>query len=889
MLTSYHSLVYSIYTEASKLNKDERKSFIENECGVNTEIRLYVETLLNIEIDEADNFLDSITSILGHLDQARVREAGEHIGEYKILECLSHSNMSYVYLAERQKVDFTQKVVIKLLRLADYTRARESFQNETSLQAKLNHPYIAQLIDASYDETNTPYIVMEFVDGLTIDEYCKVNKLTSKQRIELLIKVCDGLEYAHNHLVSHNDIKPQNILVTKDSHPKIVDFGLSQITDQEKQHKSAALTPAYCSPEQALNLEPNAISDVYSFTLLLYKLIHKKELFTYAQQPDKQQLIRDRQELFNKETPILIPIRNFRNKEISSIIEKGLQYSPPLRYQSIYAIRSDLQALIDKKPISTLNKDWKYLTYKYLVNNVIVVSAAVIIAAVSVLTTYLVDQHRDEAVASQQQALEQRNSAQAISDYLLETYENAALLSPNYEARKLFDLSIEKLESTDKINDSILVDIYNKVAQVFLAYDDYKRAEDISHKALAIINENQLADSKLINTIYILIQALYQSEQFIALNQQIEKLKEIPIDKHLDATTKFKQLMAYAYSRIYTQENNDSEELYKQIFAIIDAYNIDKLDQYHAHSLYARSKRDLGDILATREQLAIAHRLVAEEYGKESIIYLDSLVQILLHNRSTDNYAANEALINEGIQLVEKRIQSKSSSAYILQEFYIDYLLWSGKQKEAINKHEKLCADVINYIHNDNTTSAFCYYSLGNVYINTDNSNKAISTIRKALSELGKNDDYVSTPQGQTILDVFNLSLAQAYRKNSQPNKTINLLSPAINLVKIDLDEQLSRRRAIEHTIALMLIDHTQAKPHYQTLRQYYTSSDNTYTNGELLFFYELEVTLAIQENDYTKINSIIEQALTLSNEQYGDKHHVTKKWNTLMKQHRQS
>jgi len=174
------------------------------------------------------------------------------IGSYRIKSLIGQGGMGTVYLAERADGEIEQKVAIKLLR-ADIHRPgwRERFLRERQLLASLQHPSVVRVLDAGHTTDGRPFLVMEVVDGLPIDRYA--SRLGVRQRLELFLRVCDGVSHAHRQLIIHRDLKPSNILVDAAGQPKLLDFGIAKLlneTGDATQFAEQLLTPNYASPEQ---------------------------------------------------------------------------------------------------------------------------------------------------------------------------------------------------------------------------------------------------------------------------------------------------------------------------------------------------------------------------------------------------------------------------------------------------------------------------------------------------------------------------------------------------------------------------------------------------------------------------------------------------------------
>jgi eukaryotic-like serine/threonine-protein kinase len=172
---------------------------------------------------------------------------------------------------------YDKQVAIKFVRVGFDTKAvLERFRHERQVLASLDHPNIARLLDGGTTEEGIPYLVMELIEGIPFDQYCDSQSLNVTERLKLFLQVCSAVQYAHQHLVIHRDIKPGNILVTKEGVPKLLDFGIAKILDPAAGSQATAInpmTPEYASPEQVRGEPITTSTDVYSLGVVLYQLL----------------------------------------------------------------------------------------------------------------------------------------------------------------------------------------------------------------------------------------------------------------------------------------------------------------------------------------------------------------------------------------------------------------------------------------------------------------------------------------------------------------------------------------------------------------------------------------------------------------------------------------
>jgi serine/threonine protein kinase len=198
-----------------------------------------------------------------------------------LLKLIGSGGMGKVFLASRTDKEFRKTVAVKLVNpLWNDEEKSHTFRRERQILAKLEHPNIARLLDGGTTKDKVSFLVMEYVDGVPITEFCRNKCKTTNQRLKIFLKVCEAVEFAHQHLIIHRDLKPNNILVTRDGTVKLLDFGVAKLLQPDLLDVSSnftlgtnVLTPNYASPEQLKGETITTASDVYSLGVLLYELL----------------------------------------------------------------------------------------------------------------------------------------------------------------------------------------------------------------------------------------------------------------------------------------------------------------------------------------------------------------------------------------------------------------------------------------------------------------------------------------------------------------------------------------------------------------------------------------------------------------------------------------
>lgn len=345
---------------------------------------------------------------------------GQTIGHYRIIREIGRGGMGAVFLAERADGAFEQDVALKVVRYSfPDSELTRRFSRERQIPASLNHPNIARLLDGGVSASHEPFLVMEYVEGLRIDDYCAMRDLATNERLRLFLKVCRGVAYAHQHLVVHRDIKPSNILVTTEGVPKLLDFGIAKLLDPEQsgehtQPEMRAFTPDYASPEQVSGGQITTASDVYSLGVLLHALLHGARPSTDARKnPGGWQAEAPGQKTIAANLPTDQPdenklaqarLRKFASGELENIIAMARREDPARRYSSVTQLAEDVQRYLDGLPTRAQKDSVTYRVGKFIRRNKLTVGAAALVVlslvvglAVALWQANVARQERDRA------------------------------------------------------------------------------------------------------------------------------------------------------------------------------------------------------------------------------------------------------------------------------------------------------------------------------------------------------------------------------------------------------------------------------------------------------------------------------------------------------------
>jgi len=384
----------ALFFEALDLAPPARASFLDQACGGDAELRLEVQSLLNSsEITLAD-LRRPVEEAAHEIVQDHV---GQRIGPYEVVRLLGEGGMGQVYLARRADQQFQRQVAIKLMHAGSGRRSEllRRFRAERQILANLDHPNIARLLDGGITPEGSPYLVMEYIDGLAIDEYCRRYPFSTSERLQVFRTVCAAVEYAHRNLVVHRDIKPGNILVTEEGVPKLLDFGIAKLLDPEKYDRTLTstavaqrlMTPEYASPEQVRGEPVTTATDVYALGVLLYELLTGRPPFRLetASPLEVARVICEQEPVrpstASRSNPSLSPLetRELRG-DLDNIILTAIRKEPERRYPSVAQLSEDVRRHLRGYPVEAADRVWRYRAGKFVRRHKAAIALAALMA-----------------------------------------------------------------------------------------------------------------------------------------------------------------------------------------------------------------------------------------------------------------------------------------------------------------------------------------------------------------------------------------------------------------------------------------------------------------------------------------------------------------------------
>ncbi len=600
----------------------------------------------------------------------------ERIGRYQILEVLGRGGMGTVYRASQDKP--TREVALKVTRLEKTSPSMlRRFEHEIQVLGRLQHPGIARIYEADLADTGDgqqPFFAMELIHGESITHYADAHKLDIRQRLELLARICDAVQHAHQNGVIHRDLKPSNILVDRSGQPKILDFGVARATDADVQATTQRTdmgqllgTIPYMSPEQVKG-DPEHLDtrlDVYALGVLGYRLLTGRLPYAVEHKtiPEAARIITD-----EDPTPLGSVDKVLRG-DVETIIAKALEKDKERRYQSAGDLASDIRRCLADQPIDARPPSAVYQLRKFtkrnkaLVGGILAVFVTLVIAVI-VVSEVAIDASNQRTAALQAQAIAEsareaseqdaRQKAAAI-EFLLSSISAASPKTaqrPDMTVREMLQSAAQKVESAFKGDPSLEASSRDAIGRAYLEIGDYEAAElqlalalDLNRENLGERHESTATSFNNLGSLYFAsadyVKARVLFEKALAIREGIHEGDNADVTESLHnlgevfvSTADYEQAERYCLAalemrrRLFGEENEEVAESLTSLGTL--RYYQKRYGEAAEQFRAARrmSIQNLGDAhpqtLTTTNNLAITLQKMGDSAGAEKL-YTDNL------------------------------------------------------------------------------------------------------------------------------------------------------------------------------------------------------------------------------------------------------------------------
>ncbi len=500
---NYHR-AQAIVHQLFDLPDREREAHLVAACAGDAALRREVDWLLaSIEDSSGDRaprgLLDRGAGSIASSVLAETRLESVAPARYRLIERIGEGGMGQVWLAEREQGSVRQRVALKMLRGtglgADGTLSH--FLDEGRILGTLNHPNIAHLVEAGQGGDGTPYLAMEFVDGVPIDRWCRERASTLRMRIEIFTRVCAAVEYAHAQLVIHRDLKPANILVDARGEPKLLDFGIARLIDAKAEDTRAvtatrAMTLAYASPEQIEGQRLGTASDIYSLGVVLYELLAGVRPFDHLQTdharssaivsgdvpPPSLIVRRTDRAARHASVPRRIPV------DLDAIVMKALRRAPNQRYASVADFADDLRAFLASRPVQARRGQAGYRLRRFGWRNRWLLAACAMVLVIATAFNW-------RTVLAEREARRQADISDRVSAFLVSVFSASdsnlnTRLTHELSARDVLDAGAARIDSELAGEPRIRARLYESIGNAYRHMNENAKGVALLRKAADI-------------------------------------------------------------------------------------------------------------------------------------------------------------------------------------------------------------------------------------------------------------------------------------------------------------------------------------------------------------------------------------------------------------------
>lgn len=578
MTPERHAKLSNLFLQARRLPPNERDSFVADATPNDQELRDRVRDMLReddsslaaLDTPPVRLSLDFVESVEATATAHDPIEIPEQIGPYAIRGLVGVGGMSIVYRG--WQADPGREVAIKVLRPSMMTAdALRRFRFEAQTQARLNHPGIVPIFDADVSTTaegQTPYFVMELIAGVPITEFVNRNTLSVEERIKLLQRACEAVQYAHQRGVLHRDLKPSNILVDKSGRAQIVDFGVARVLDSSAALQQTRMTQAgnligtlaYMSPEQIRGAidEIDTRSDLYALGVIAYEVLTGSRPYTLEAGNFAQNIA-----AITDESPQSLRSQNaLLSHDVELVIHKALAKVPAQRYASVSEFADDLRRAVAREPITARKPSLAYVTRRFVQRNrglasMIAIASLTMVIGVAAVTWGLwrvsaqqretaaaltraiaaeevAEQRLEEVATARDRAEQAAKLSSAASKFLMSVLSHA---NPDDDPDRALAMRGILAEAEEKIRDGRFADaplvqgsLLRTVGRALMNLEQLDDAERNLRDAIALYEEhdaNQTA--RILSTHGELSRVLRQRGDFAAAAELAERTYELQV------------------------------------------------------------------------------------------------------------------------------------------------------------------------------------------------------------------------------------------------------------------------------------------------------------------------------------------------------------------------
>lgn len=729
-----------LFDELIDVPAAEREAWIEAR-GLDERTRAILDSLL--EADAApDPELEARSDHLlsGAVGASTERTlAGRTIGGWTLVERIGEGGMSTVYRCRREVDGVVQVGAIKLLRVGLLTaEGRQRFQREKQIIAGLGHPTIARLLDAGAVEDGTPYFILEYVDGRPIDDFVDEARPSPQQLVEMFLPICDAVAHAQRRLIVHRDIKPSNILVDTEGNPRLLDFGIARLVDEEQiaVTTTRVYTPGYAAPEQLAGGAITLATDVFGLGATLSRLLT-------GVKPDSAQT--DGAKAPAPE-PRPVADRDLRNVLLQAMHEDGAQ-----RYRDAAALAEDLRRWQAGRPVLATGDALGYRLRKFVERNRVAVAASVLLLLTAVAGVSATLWQSTIAEREAREALAASARAEALNDFLIGIFEatEAGRVAQNELAStaELLELAALRARSDFAGQPELQAQMMRTVGYIYMTQGRHEEAQALLREAIGVLDaaapEDALARPAAVQVLARVLFRAGREPEAISLAR--EALADLPADDPalLELRSGLTEILVAA--QLVSKERTDAQMLAEDLHETTLKLAPDNASLRAKNaSLLARVYNDAGEFARADVLLTEALPLVKPQSGAAELraSMLNSLAiaksrQGLLNEAATasgESLALIRSAYPPGHTLIGQSLNNLSS-----------FHAQAGRLEDAEAASREALDILFATVGPDHISVASAYNNLGNLLLGLSRYTEALDAFTQCLRILDMrlaNDDW---------------------------------------------------------------------------------------------------------------------------------------------------
>lgn len=604
--------------------------------------------------------------------------AGTLVGPYRVTRLIGEGGMGVVYYAERADGQFDMPVALKVVRggVAANPAFASRFLAERQTLARLVHPNIARLLDGGVTPDGRPFFAMEYVDGLPLTEHASQHALSRSARLSLFLQVCAAVQYAHEHLVIHRDLKPTNVLVTSDGTVKLLDFGVARVLgegddalpavaardDAAPVHNSVTesvtmlVTPAYASPEQLRGDPVSTSSDVYALGVVLYELLTGRRPVELGRVPPHQWLAALEQERVLPASQVAAAGLSVPT-DLDAIVATALRFEPSGRYRTVQALADDVRAFLVGRPVSARPATFGYRASRFWARHRTAVALAavalLVVTGFSAVTVVQARQLEREAAA----VLAERDRAQRVNNFLVSLFGSlypygmsGGIPTPS----RMLDSAVARIDRdfVDAPDDASR--LLAEIANAYFGVGDWDAAIRTSRRSIALERARTVPDSiKLaahLQSLGLMLTYAGGGRDGEAELRESMELWRQRLGDTARAVARSKNLLGVHLARRgFTAEG---------VMLLRDALAMDSVREPYESPMLAQSYRNLGHALRLDGQLTAAqdyyrraHAMAVAQFGEENAEVGNSYINLGLVQHALGALDSARTLVAHGLDI----------------------------------------------------------------------------------------------------------------------------------------------------------------------------------------------------------------------------------------------